>query len=59
MARERRHWLVCQRYMDPARLVLPDETGAPTHMVWRYGRCPLGERLVDATLWVIRRSPPF
>jgi len=40
-----------QRYMDPARFVFLDETGASTNMVHRYGRCPQGERLVDATPW--------
>ncbi len=49
MARERRHWRVWQRYMDPARFVFLDETGTSTNMVRRYGRCPRGERLVDAT----------
>ncbi len=51
MARERRHWRVWQRYMDPARFVFLDETGTSTNMVRRYGRCPRGERLVDATPW--------
>ncbi len=37
--------------MDPARFVFLDETGASTNMVRRYGRCPRGERLVDATPW--------
>jgi hypothetical protein len=46
VARERRHWRVWQRYMDPARFVFLDETGASTNMVRRYGRCPRGERLM-------------
>ena len=37
--------------MDPARFVFLDETGTSTNMVRRYGRCPRGERLVDATPW--------
>jgi transposase len=37
--------------MDPSRFVFLDETGASTTMVRRYGRCPRGERLVDATPW--------
>ncbi len=37
--------------MDPSRFVFLDETGASTNMVRRYGRCPRGERLVDATPW--------
>jgi transposase len=51
VARERRHWRVWQRYMDPARFVFLDETGTSTNMVRRYGRCRRGERLVDATPW--------
>lgn len=35
--------------MDPSRFVFLDETGASTNMIRRYGRCPRGERLVDAT----------
>jgi transposase len=34
--------------MDPARFVFLDETGTATNMVRRYGRSPLGERLVAA-----------
>ncbi len=48
MATERRRWRVWQRYMDPARFVFLDETGATTNMVRRYGWSPRGERLVDA-----------
>ncbi|WP_457094637.1 transposase, partial [Microvirga sp. P5_D2] len=51
VARERKHWRVWQRFMDPARFVFLDETGASTNMVRRYGRCPRGKRLVDATPW--------
>ncbi len=51
MAHDRRRWRVWQRYMDPARFVFLDETGATTNMVRRYGRCARGERLVDATPW--------
>lgn len=51
MAHDRRRWRVWQRYMDPARFVFLDETGASTNMIRRYGRCPRGERLVDATPW--------
>jgi transposase len=39
---------VWQRYMDPARFVFLDETGASTDMVRRHGWAPRGERLVDA-----------
>ena len=48
MARDRNRWRVWQRYMDPARFVFLDETGASTDMVRRYGWAPRGERLVDA-----------
>ena len=48
MARDRRRWRVWQRYMDPARFVFLDETGASTSMVRRYGWAPRGERLVGA-----------
>ena len=34
--------------MDPARFVFLDETGTATNMARRYGRSPLGERLVAA-----------
>jgi transposase len=51
VAQDRRRWRVWQRYMDPARFVFLDETGASTNMVRRYGRCARGERLVDATPW--------
>ena len=51
MVHERRRWRVWQRFMDPARFVFLDETGTSTNMVRRYGRCPRGERLVDATPW--------
>ena len=37
--------------MDSAHFVFLDETGTSTNMVRRYGRCPRGERLVDATPW--------
>lgn len=48
MARHRQQWRVWQRYMDPARFVFLDETGATTNMIRRYGRAPKGVRLVDA-----------
>jgi len=48
VADRRRHWRVWQRYMDPARFVFLDETGASTNMVRRYGWGPRGERLADA-----------
>jgi transposase len=51
VAHDRRRWRVWQRYMDPAHFVFLDETGASTNMIRRYGRCPRGERLVDAAPW--------
>ena len=51
VAQDRRRWRVWQRYMDPGRFVFLDETGASTNMIRRYGRCPRGERLVDAAPW--------
>ncbi len=38
-----------QRYMDPARFVFLDETGASTNMVRLRGRALKGERLLAAT----------
>ena len=35
--------------MDASRFVFLDETGTATNMTRRYGRCPRGARLVDAT----------
>ena len=34
-----------QRWLNPARLVFVDETGAATNMARRYGRSPRGQRL--------------
>jgi transposase len=48
VATERRRWRVWQRYMDPARFVFLDETGATTNMVRRHGWSQRGERPVDA-----------
>jgi transposase len=36
-----------QPLLDPDRLVFLDETAATTNMTRRYGRAPVGERLVD------------
>jgi transposase len=48
VAGQRRLWRVGQRFMDPARFVFIGETGTATNMARRYGRGPLGERLVAA-----------
>jgi transposase len=39
-------WRAAQPALDPARLVFVDETWASTAMTRRYGRAPVGERLV-------------
>ncbi len=59
VTRERQHWRVWQRYMDPARFVFLDETGTSTNMVRCYGRCPKGERLMDAMPWGTGRLLPL
>ena len=38
-----------QPALDPARLVFIDESGFTTNMTRKYGRAPVGERLVDQT----------
>jgi transposase len=40
-------WRDGQPALDPERLVFVDETWASTAMARRYGRAPVGERLVD------------
>ena len=44
--RHRQRWRIWQRYLDVARLVFLDETGASTNMVRRTGWGPRGERVV-------------
>ncbi len=43
----REQFAAAQEFLDPARLVFLDETAATTNMTRRYGRAPVGERLVD------------
>ena len=43
---DRTLWKEGQAFLDPAKLVFLDETGANTSMARRYGRCPKGERLL-------------
>jgi transposase len=43
---KREQWRAAQPSLDPARLVLLDETWAATNMARRYGRSPKGEPLV-------------
>jgi len=44
----RERWRAEQRDWDPRRLVFVDETWASTNMARRYGRAPVGERLICA-----------
>jgi transposase len=46
--RLRETWAECAPGVDAERLVFLDESGVNTAMFRRYGRCPQGERLVDA-----------
>jgi transposase len=48
VAARRRDWREAQPAWDPERLVFLDETWAATNMARRYGRAPVGERLVCA-----------
>src|SRR5262249_13984522 len=49
VSEQRRVFRAAQAHLDPSRLVFIDETAATTNMTRRYGRCPVGERLVDPT----------
>jgi transposase len=46
VAERRERWRGGQAALDPEKLVFIDETWASTNMSRRYGRAPLGERLV-------------
>ena len=48
MKARRDAWKAAQPALDPERLVFVDETWASTAMARRYGRAPVGERLVGA-----------
>lgn len=48
MKAKREGWADRLPGLDPARLVFLDETGANTKMTRRYGRAPVGERVVGA-----------
>jgi transposase len=48
VAAKRQEWREGQPSLDPARLRFVDETWAATNMARRYGRAPVGERLVCA-----------
>ena len=49
MAERRRNFMIASRFVDPARFVFLDESGAKTNMTRRYGRAPIGERCFDRT----------
>lgn len=51
MKERRLHWRSWMKSLDPAKLVFLDETGASTNMTRRYGRSPIGQRLVSKTPW--------
>lgn len=51
VAEQRTQWQATQKDIDPARYVFLDETWAKTNMTRRYGRSPLGTRLVEKTPW--------
>ena len=46
MAEARQHWHEQLARVPAARLVFVDESGAHTQFTRRYGRCPVGQRLV-------------
>ena len=46
VAAQRQQWRAEQAALDPQHLVFVDETWASTNMSRRYGRAPIGERLV-------------
>jgi transposase len=48
VARDRTRFRVWQRFMDTTCFVFLDESGLTTTLSRRYGRCPQGERLVEA-----------
>jgi transposase len=48
VAAQRQEWRAGQAALDPERLVFIDETWASTALDRRYGRAPVGERLVGA-----------
>jgi transposase len=48
VAGRRARWRAAPPALDPARLQFVDETRASTNLARRYGRAPVGERLVGA-----------
>jgi transposase len=51
VAEARQRWKAGQAFLDAARLVFVDETGASTKMVRRHGRCRRGLRLIGKAPW--------
>jgi transposase len=51
VAERRACWKAGQASLDPTKLVFVDETGTNTKMARRYGRCPIGQRLVGKVPW--------
>ena len=49
MAEKRIQWRDSQQHIDPEKVVFIDETWAKTNMTRRYGRAPIGTRLVEKT----------
>lgn len=45
----RRNFRIATRFVDPAKLIFLDESGARTNMTRLYGRAPVGERCIDRT----------
>ena len=45
----RRNFAIARRFVDPARFIFLDESGAKTNMTRLYGRAPIGERCIDRT----------
>lgn len=48
MQQKRQEFQAAQQFLDPSRLVFLDEAAATTNMTRRYGRGPVGERVVEA-----------
>lgn len=51
VAAQRTQWQATQEEIDPSRYVFLDETWAKTNMTRRYGRSPVGTRLIEKTPW--------
>ena len=58
VAGKRRMWRAWQRYMDPARFVILDETGVHTKMARLHGWAPVGERCRDSVPFGHVWTPP-